>query len=304
MIILISGATGHIIKKKGGAQMQIKKIMVVGAGQMGSGIAQVCALAGYPVLLSDIDENIVNRGIAVIAANLLRSVDKGNISEQDRASVLERIRATGQLKDGVDADIVIEAVSEKKEIKEDLFSTLDQICPPHTVLASNTSSLPITSIAAATSRPDKVIGMHFMNPVPVMKLVEIIRGLATSDQTYQVVEGFAVKLNKEPVEVNDFPGFVSNRVLLPMINEAIYCLMEGVARPEAIDNVLKLGMNHPMGPLALADLIGLDTCLSIMEVLHEGFGDSKYRPCPLLRKYVAAGWLGRKSGKGFYNYTA
>jgi len=284
--------------------MQIKKIMVVGAGQMGSGIAQVCALAGYPVLLSDIDENIVNRGIAVIAANLLRSVDKGNISEQDRASVLERIRATGQLKDGVDADIVIEAVSEKKEIKEDLFSTLDQICPPHTVLASNTSSLPITSIAAATSRPDKVIGMHFMNPVPVMKLVEIIRGLATSDQTYQVVEGFAVKLNKEPVEVNDFPGFVSNRVLLPMINEAIYCLMEGVARPEAIDNVLKLGMNHPMGPLALADLIGLDTCLSIMEVLHEGFGDSKYRPCPLLRKYVAAGWLGRKSGKGFYNYTA
>jgi len=284
--------------------MQIKRIMVVGAGQMGSGIAQVCAQAGYPVLLSDIDENIVDRGIAVIAANLLRSVDKGNISEQDRVSVLERIKATVELKDGVDADIVIEAVSEKKEIKEDIFSTLDQICPPHTVLASNTSSLPITSIAAATSRPDKVIGMHFMNPVPVMKLVEIIRGLATSDQTYQVVEGFAVKLNKEPVEVNDFPGFVSNRVLLPMINEAIYCLMEGVARPEAIDNVLKLGMNHPMGPLALADLIGLDTCLSIMEVLHEGFGDSKYRPCPLLRKYVAAGWLGRKSGKGFYSYTA
>jgi 3-hydroxybutyryl-CoA dehydrogenase len=283
--------------------MDINKIMVIGAGQMGGGIAQVCSQAGYTVVLADLEEQFVQKGMAVIEGNLQRSIDKGRITGDEKAAVLKRIKGTADLKVGADADLVIEAVVEKMEVKEMLFRSLDEICPAHTILASNTSSLPITAIAAVTSRPDKVIGMHFMNPVPVMKLVEIIRGLATADETYQTVETLTLELGKEPVEVNDFPGFVSNRILLPMINEAIYCLMEGVARPEAIDNVMILGMNHPMGPLALADLIGLDTCLSIMEVLHEGLGDSKYRPCPLLRKYVSAGWLGRKSGRGFYQYN-
>ena len=283
--------------------MQVKKIMVVGAGQMGGGIAQVCAQAGCPVVLRDIEDSFVEKGIAVIEKNLQRSVDKGRLAEDEKNAVLKRIQGTVNLEDGADADIVIEAIVESMAVKEELFTALDKMCPPHTILASNTSSLPITSIAAVTGRPEKVIGMHFMNPVPVMKLVEIIRGLATSDETYAVIEELTKGLEKVPVEVNDFPGFVSNRVLLPMINEAVYCLMEGVAKPEAIDNVMKLGMNHPMGPLELADLIGLDTCLSIMEVLHEGLGDSKYRACPLLRKYVAAGWLGRKTGRGFYEYN-
>lgn len=282
--------------------MDIKKIMVLGAGQMGGGIAQVCAQAGYQVVLRDVKDEFVARGMKIIDKNLSRNVEKGRISEEEKNAVLGRITTTLTLEDGKDVDLVIEAIIEDPKIKNETFAELDRICPEHAILASNTSSLPITQIAAATKRPEKVIGMHFMNPVPVMKLVEVIRGIATSDETYQVIDDLSKKLDKVPVEVNDFPGFVSNRILLPMINEAVYCLMEGVGTVEGIDTVMKLGMNHPMGPLALADLIGLDTCLAIMEVLYDGFKDSKYRPCPLLRKYVTAGWLGRKAGRGFYTY--
>ena len=282
--------------------MGIQKVMVIGAGQMGSGIAQVCAQAGFDVKLNDIKQEFFERGLGVITKNLSRDVEKGRKTEDEKAAVLSRISMSLDLQDASDVDIIIEAAMENMEIKQSIFKQLDGIAPAHAILATNTSSLPITEIAAVTKRPEQVIGMHFMNPVPVMKLVEIIRGLATTDEVYKAVEEMTVKLSKTPVEVNDFPGFISNRILLPMINEAIYALYEGVATKEAIDDVMKLGMNHPMGPLTLADFIGLDTCLYIMEILHEGLGDSKYRPCPLLRKYVAAGWLGKKSGRGFYVY--
>lgn len=282
--------------------MSVQTIMVIGAGQMGSGIAQVCAQAGYSVLLNDLKAEFVERGLAGIKKNLNRQVDKGRMTAEQLGEIVGRINSSHDLQDAAKVDLVIEAAVENMDIKAKIFAQLDEIAPAHTILASNTSSLPITEIAAATKRPEKVIGMHFMNPVPVMKLVEIIRGLATADEVYQTIEDITKTLEKVPVEVNDFPGFVSNRILMPMINEAIYTLYEGVATKEAIDEVMKLGMNHPMGPLTLADFIGLDTCLYIMETLHEGFGDDKYRPCPLLRKYVKAGWLGKKSGRGFYTY--
>lgn len=282
--------------------MSVERMMVIGAGQMGSGIAQVCAMAGYKVLLNDLKQEFVERGLGIISKNLSRQVSKERMTTEEMEAVLANITTSTDLHDAKDVDLVIEAAVENMDIKANLFKQLDEIAPVHAILASNTSSLPITEIAAATSRPEKVIGMHFMNPVPVMKLVEIIRGLATADEVYQTIEDITKKLNKVPVEVNDFPGFVSNRILMPMINEAIYTLYEGVATKEAIDDVMKLGMNHPMGPLTLADFIGLDTCLYIMETLHDGFGDDKYRPCPLLRKYVKAGWLGKKSGRGFYVY--
>jgi len=284
------------------ANMNVQKIMVIGAGQMGSGIAQVCAQAGYKVLLNDVKLEFAHRGLSVIKKNLARQVEKERMTAEQMEEVLSHLTPSTDLNDAKAVDLVIEAAVENMEVKTKIFSQLDEIAPKHVILASNTSSLPITEIAAATNRPEKVIGMHFMNPVPVMKLVEIIRGIATSDEVYQVIEDMTKTLKKVPVEVNDFPGFVANRVLMPMINEAIFTLYEGVATKEAIDEVMKLGMNHPMGPLTLADFIGLDTCLYIMETLHEGFGDDKYRPCPLLRKYVKAGWLGRKTGRGFYTY--
>jgi 3-hydroxybutyryl-CoA dehydrogenase len=283
--------------------MAINTFMVVGAGQMGSGIAQVAAQAGMQVILNDIKEEFVQKGLASIGKILERNVAKGKITAEEREAVLARIVPSTSLEDASKADFVVEAASENMEIKTRIFQALDRAARPEVILATNTSSLPITEIAAVTGRPAQVIGMHFMNPVPVMPLVEVIRGIATSDATFATVDALARAMGKTPVEVNDAPGFISNRVLLPMINEAIYCIHEGVATPEAVDSVMKLGMNHPMGPLTLADFIGLDTCLAIMEVLHEGFGDSKYRPCPLLRKMVKAGWLGKKSGIGFYEYA-
>ncbi|MBN2910950.1 3-hydroxybutyryl-CoA dehydrogenase [Polycladomyces sp. WAk] len=283
--------------------MNIQRISVIGAGQMGSGIAQVAAQSGLHVTLVDVDEARVNKGLQTIEKNLGRQVEKGRLTEAQKEEILGRLRPMTDLAAAVvEVDMVIEAVVENKQVKTDLFRQLDEHAPADAILATNTSSLPITEIAAATKRPEKVIGMHFMNPVPVMKLVEVIRGLATSDETFRAVDSLARHMGKTPVEVQDFPGFVSNRVLMPMINEAIYAVYEGVATPEAIDEVMRLGMNHPMGPLTLADFIGLDTCLYIMETLYEGFGDSKYRPCPLLKKYVSAGWLGRKTGRGFYVY--
>ena len=278
------------------------KLAIIGAGQMGAGIAQVAASHHHSVILVDRDEATVARGIAAIERNLSRSVEKGRLTEEQRGTVLTHIRPETAIKD-FDVDIAIEAATEHLQTKLEIFRQLDQSTPPAAILASNTSSISITEIAAVTKRPESVIGMHFMNPVPVMQLVEIIRGIATSQTTYDLTEKLARDLGKTPVEVRDFPGFVSNRVLMPMINEAIYALYEGVGSPEAIDTVMKLGMNHPMGPLQLADFIGLDTCLAIMNVLYEGFSDTKYRPCPLLKQYVAAGWFGKKSGKGFYDYS-
>lgn len=276
--------------------------MVIGAGQMGAGIAQVFAASGYQVSLYDVDQKNIQKGIEGIDKRLKKQVGKGSLSAKEYEEIMERLHLANEITAAQKADLIVEAVVEKMEVKQAIFAELDSLAPNHTVLATNTSSLPITEIAAVTTRPEKVIGMHFMNPVPVMKLVEIIRGLATTDEVYQAVYETTKKLNKTPVEVHDFPGFVSNRILMPMINEAVFTLYEGVANEEDIDQVMKLGMNHPMGPLTLADFIGLDTCLFIMETLHKGFGDDKYRPCPLLRKYVKAGWLGRKTGKGFFTY--
>jgi 3-hydroxybutyryl-CoA dehydrogenase len=282
--------------------MEIRRVGVVGAGTMGNGIAHVFARSGYPVTLCEVEQRFLDRGLATIEKNLEREVGKNKITAEEKAATLKRIEGVLDRSRLSACDFVIEAATEKFEIKAEIFRDLDRLCRPEIILASNTSSISITKIAALTRRPDKVIGMHFFNPVPVMKLVEVIRGLATSDGTFAAVRDLSVKLEKTPVEVNDAPGFVSNRVLMPLLNEAMYAVMEGVAAPEAVDEVFKLGMAHPMGPLTLADFIGLDVCLDIMRVMQDGLGDPKYRPCPLLIKMVDAGWLGRKSGRGFYKY--
>jgi 3-hydroxybutyryl-CoA dehydrogenase len=283
--------------------MDIKTFGVVGAGQMGNGIAQVAAMSGLEVIMSDIKTEFIQQGLETIKKNLQRRVDKTKMTDEERDAVLSRIKTTIDIKEMSAADFVIEAATEHEPIKFQIFRDLDQICALPVILATNTSSIPIGRIAAQTKRPEKIIGMHFMNPAPVMKLVEVIRGLATSDDTFKTTRDLAVKFGKTPARANDYPGFIANRILMPMINEAVYCLYHGVGTREDIDTVMTLGANHPMGPLALADLIGLDTCLAIMDTLCDGFKDSKYRPCPLLRKYVETGRLGRKTGQGFYNYT-
>ncbi len=282
--------------------MQVNVFGVIGAGQMGNGIAQVAAMSGLNVIMNDIKQEFVDKGLKNISGLLARGVEKGKIAPAEKDAVLGRIKTSVTLDDMAAADFVVEAATERQEIKFELFRELDRVCRPGAILATNTSSIPIGRIAAQTKRPDKVIGMHFMNPVPVMKLVEVIPGLSTSEETLKATWILSEKFGKTPAKANDYPGFIANRILLPMINEAVYCLYHGVGTREDIDTVMKLGMNHPMGPLVLADLIGLDTCLAIMETLYDGFKDSKYRPCPLLRKYVEAGWLGRKTGRGFYEY--